>query len=179
MLRCANGRFVEGSFSFEQRVIFCGHSGHKKFHHRILFEHRIHFSMKTNRFCQLCNKQFSTSYKYKMHMNIHLGIKPFVCEICGSRFNNEGARHNHMRRHSNASPFACPLCENTFVWELSLKQHLKSHANHGDIKASMVNEIYEQQKRQCRPNRRAKNRRGFRMTDPMMLQQSLPENCEG
>ncbi|KRY14884.1 Transcription factor btd [Trichinella patagoniensis] len=104
---------------------------------------------------------------------------PFVCEICGSRFNNEGAKHNHMRRHSNASPFACPLCEKTFVWELSLKEHLKSHANHGDIKASMVNEIYEQQKRQCRPNRRAKNRRGFRMTDPMTLQQSLPENCEG
>ncbi|OUC46196.1 zinc finger, C2H2 type [Trichinella nativa] len=95
--------------------------------------------MKTNRFCQLCKKQFSTSYKYKMHMNIHLGIKPFVCEICGSRFNNEGARHNHMRRHSNASPFACPLCENTFAWELSLKEHLQSHANHGDIKASMVN----------------------------------------
>ncbi|KRY16918.1 Myoneurin, partial [Trichinella patagoniensis] len=179
MLKCANGRFVERSFSFEQSVIFCGHSGHKKFHLRILFEHRIHFSMETNRFCQLCNKQFSTSYQYKMHMNIHFGIRPFVCEICGSRFNNEGAKHNHMRRHSNASPFACPLCEKTFVWELSLKQHLKSHANHGDIKASMVNEIYEQQKRQCRPNRRAKNRRGFRMTDPMMLQQSLPENCEG
>ncbi|KAL1245295.1 Zinc finger protein [Trichinella spiralis] len=135
--------------------------------------------MKTNRFCQLCIKHFPTSYKYKMHMNIHLGIRPFVCEICGSRFNNEGAKHNHMRRHSNASPFACPLCEKTFVWELSLKEHLKSHANHGDIKASMVNEIYEQQKRQCRLNRKAQNRRGFRMTDPMMLQQSLPENCEG
>ncbi|KRY36326.1 Transcription factor btd [Trichinella spiralis] len=135
--------------------------------------------METNRFCQSCNKQFSTSYQYKMHMNIHLGIRPFVCEICGSRFNNEGAKHNHMRRHSNASPFACPLCEKTFVWELSLKQHLQSHANHGHIKASMVNKIYEQQKRQCRANRRAKNRCGFRMTDPMMLQQSLPENCEG
>ncbi|KRZ55572.1 Myoneurin [Trichinella nativa] len=179
MLRCACGRFVESSFSFEQSVIFCGHSGHKKFHRRILFEHRTHFSMETNRFCQLCNKQFSTSYQYKMHMNIHLGIKPFVCEICGSRFNNVGTRHNHMRRHSNASPFACPLCEKTFAWELSLKEHLQSHANHGDIKASMVKKIYEQQKRQCRPNRRAKNRRGFRMTDPMMLQQSLPENGEG
>ncbi|KRX60671.1 Myoneurin [Trichinella sp. T9] len=172
MLKCANLRFVERSFSFEQSAIFCGHSGHKKFHLRILLEHRIHFSMETNRFCQLCNKQFSTSYQYKMHMNIHLGIKPFVCEICGSRFNNVGTRHNHMRRHSNASPFACPLCEKTFAWELSLKEHLQSHANHGDIKASM-------QKRQCRPNRRAKNRRGFRMTDLMMLQQSLPENGEG
>ncbi|KRY92045.1 Transcription factor btd [Trichinella pseudospiralis] len=114
-----------------------------------------------------------------MHTNIHLGIKPFVCEICGNSFSNDGAKHNHMRTHSNATPFACPLCEKTFSWEMSLKEHLTSHANHGDIKASMVGEIYLQQKRQYKLKKRAEKRREFKRTNPVMLQLSSPENCEG
>ncbi|KRZ72206.1 Zinc finger protein [Trichinella papuae] len=174
-----NGRSVEGSFSSKQGVIFRGDSRNKLVDHRILCQDRVHITMETNRFCQSCKKQFPTSYKYKMHMNIHLGIKPFVCEICGNSFSNDGAKHNHMRTHSNAAPFACPLCEKTFSWELSLKEHLISHANHGDIKANMIDDIYLQQKKQYKLKKRAEKRRAFGMTDPMMLQLSSPENCEG
>ncbi|XP_003371545.1 zinc finger protein, partial [Trichinella spiralis] len=78
-----------------------------------------------------------------MHMNIHLGIRPFACQTCGKRFNNRGAKHNHMKMHSNVLPYDCPLCGKSFHWELSLKQHLKSHANHGHITYNM-----EEKKRQ-------------------------------
>ncbi|KRZ19590.1 Zinc finger protein [Trichinella pseudospiralis] len=103
--------------------------------------------MRKKRFCESCNRQFSSSYKYKimayishnerlspacvinmikqikciMHMNIHLGMKPYACQMCGTRFSNQGAKHNHMRIHSCASPFACSLCKKAFALELSLK----------------------------------------------------------
>ncbi|XP_003367316.1 zinc finger protein, partial [Trichinella spiralis] len=80
-----------------------------------------------------------------MHMNIHLGIRPFACQTCGKRFNNRGAKHNHMKMHSNVLPYDCPLCGKSFHWELSLKQHLKSHANHGHITYNMVGEMYQKQ----------------------------------
>ncbi|KAL1230949.1 Zinc finger and BTB domain-containing protein [Trichinella spiralis] len=53
--------------------------------------------METNYFCELCNKDFPTCSRYQMHMNIHLGIRPFACQTCGKRFNNRGAKHNHMK----------------------------------------------------------------------------------
>ncbi|KRZ06847.1 Zinc finger protein [Trichinella zimbabwensis] len=160
--RALNGRSPEGSFSSTQGVIISGHSRNRLFYHRILF------TMKKTRFCESCNRQFSSSYK----------IKLYACQICGTRFNNHGAEHNHMKIHSNASPFACSLCEKAFAWELSLKKHLISHAKKGDITASMVDEIYLKQKGQHKLNRRAEKRREFEMTDPTMLQQSSTENFE-
>ncbi|KRX74432.1 Zinc finger protein [Trichinella sp. T6] len=175
MLRCACGRFVESSFSFEQSVIFCGHSGHKKFHRRILFEHRIHFQMETNYFCEFCYKDFPTCSRYQMHMNIHYGIRPFACQTCGKRFSNRGARYNHMKMHSIAFPYECPLCQKAFHWELSLKQHLKSHANRGDIMDIMVDTIYEKQIEQQKLKKKQEKKRQL---NQIRLQQSSLVNSE-
>ncbi|KRZ72218.1 Zinc finger and BTB domain-containing protein 43 [Trichinella papuae] len=158
-----NGRSVEDSFSSKQGVIFRGDSRNKLVHQRIFLY-----------FLQWKELLFANT----MHMNIHLGIKPFVCEICGSKFSNRGARCNHMKKHSSVSPFVCPLCEKAFQWELSLKEHLKSHANRGHITDTTVGEIYLKQITQQKLKKKEDKKGKPKFIDPNTSQESPTVNCQ-
>ncbi|KRZ00662.1 Zinc finger and BTB domain-containing protein 43, partial [Trichinella zimbabwensis] len=135
-------------------------------HRPIFFVHRLLFQWKELLFAN------------SMHMNIHLGIKPFACEICGSKFSNRGARCNHMKKHSSVSPFVCPLCEKAFQWELSLKEHLKSHANRGHITDTMVGEIYLKQITQQKLKKKEEKKDKLKFIDPNTSQESPTVNCQ-
>ncbi|KRZ01071.1 Zinc finger and BTB domain-containing protein 43, partial [Trichinella zimbabwensis] len=161
-----NCRSVQGSFSSKQGVIFRGDSRNKLVHRPIFFVHRLLFQWKELLFAN------------SMHMNIHLGIKPFACEICGSKFSNRGARCNHMKKHSSVSPFVCPLCEKAFQWELSLKEHLKSHANRGHITDTMVGEIYLKQITQQKLKKKEDKKDKLKFIDPNTSQESPTVNCQ-
>ncbi|KRZ04562.1 Zinc finger and BTB domain-containing protein 43, partial [Trichinella zimbabwensis] len=161
-----NCRSVQGSFSSKQGVIFRGDSRNKLVHRPIFFVHRLLFQWKELLFAN------------SMHMNIHLGIKPFACEICGSKFSNRGARCNHMKKHSSVSPFVCPLCEKAFQWELSLKEHLKSHANRGHITDTMVGEIYLKQITQQKLKKKEDKKGKLKFIDPNTSQESPTVNCQ-
>ena len=54
--------------------------------------------------CLFCSKVFHDSWKYKVHLRSHTGVKPFRCSICGFRATSKMTVRDHIhRKHSNES----------------------------------------------------------------------------
>ncbi|KAI0337158.1 hypothetical protein BDW22DRAFT_974584 [Trametopsis cervina] len=68
--------------------------------------------------CKVCGKAFNRPSSLEIHMNIHLGRKPFKCPFpgCGREFNVNSNMRRHLRNHTSPSrppitsiPYTYPL----------------------------------------------------------------------
>ncbi|XP_022830769.1 gastrula zinc finger protein XlCGF57.1-like [Spodoptera litura] len=50
--------------------------------------------------CKYCNKPFKRKDHYKIHLNIHTGIKSFFCTKCGKGFYRKDHLQKHMSVHN-------------------------------------------------------------------------------
>ena len=66
-----------------------------------------------NKKCDLCTKSFENNSQLKLHMNTHIGIKPFICDTCGKCFTQKPNLIQHRRTHSPAG-YSCPSCDRSF-----------------------------------------------------------------
>ncbi|KAM3964346.1 uncharacterized protein ACR2FA_001317 [Aphomia sociella] len=52
--------------------------------------------------CKYCNKPFKRKDHYKIHLNIHTGVRSFFCTECGKGFYRKDHLQKHMQVHSRA-----------------------------------------------------------------------------
>ena len=48
--------------------------------------------------CEQCGKGFMLKTSFEHHMNIHLGLKPYVCDICACGFSDKSNLHAHRKK---------------------------------------------------------------------------------
>lgn len=49
--------------------------------------------------CAFCGKAFLYMSKYRRHLKIHTGEKPFACLICNKEFSQKANLKTHMSTH--------------------------------------------------------------------------------
>ena len=82
-------------------------------------------------FCQHCNKEFSTKYKFNFHMQRHTGEKPYLCLTCTMGFSSNDDLEIHTMTHNSTDekPFKCSQCHMKFRMMKTLKRHMLIHLN--------------------------------------------------
>ncbi|XP_058798727.1 zinc finger protein 665-like isoform X4 [Phymastichus coffea] len=77
--------------------------------------------------CEECGKTFTRQSRLKIHMRIHLGIKPHDCKLCGKAFSRKTALRQHLLIHTGQRPYLCDICGKSFTQKPGLISHRKSH----------------------------------------------------
>ena len=77
--------------------------------------------------CVECLKCFTTKLQLKHHMNIHLGLKPYVCETCNKSFTQPTHLKIHQRVHDGSKPYMCSVCGKRFAIASNMRKHQAIH----------------------------------------------------
>jgi DNA-directed RNA polymerase subunit RPC12/RpoP len=76
--------------------------------------------------CEICGKNFPSSWQLHVHKQIHTKFKPYACRFCGDRFSKAGLRITHERAHFVGEiAYTCALCAASFTTKGSLRVHIK------------------------------------------------------
>lgn len=64
--------------------------------------------------CLLCQKEYTSRYNIRMHMNMHSGKNVHTCDFCGRFFAHKHVFESHVRTHTGERPFSCNKCGRSF-----------------------------------------------------------------
>ena len=79
-----------------------------------------------------CEETFTSRAAYKIHVKTHAEIKSYICDICNKDFQSSYYLKKHMVSHENVDfsvtdLFSCKTCSKTFLRSQDLSEHLKIH----------------------------------------------------
>nr|XP_054755286.1 zinc finger and BTB domain-containing protein 24-like [Lytechinus pictus] len=81
--------------------------------------------------CSMCDRVFSSQQRLMLHINKHMGAKPYACPQCPANFNSRASFQRHRRSHKNSmadiQTHTCTLCHAQFSDIQHLTEHLKIH----------------------------------------------------
>ena len=72
--------------------------------------------------CKICERNYSSPYKLKIHLRSHEGIKDFECSICQKKFSSNYALSKHSLTHNKQ--FQCSFCHIMFSRKDNLQKHM-------------------------------------------------------
>ncbi|XP_071507200.1 uncharacterized protein [Diadema antillarum] len=82
--------------------------------------------------CNMCDRVFSSQHRLMLHVNKHMGVKPYACPLCPANFNTLASFQRHRRSHkastANVQTHTCNLCNAQFSHIQHLTAHLRIHA---------------------------------------------------
>ncbi|XP_074654969.1 uncharacterized protein LOC141908711 isoform X5 [Tubulanus polymorphus] len=53
-------------------------------------------------YCPICHRCFAGAYRLKIHMRVHVGVKPFLCRFCQYKFSDYSNCKRHIsRKHTS------------------------------------------------------------------------------
>lgn len=65
----------------------------------VLKRHRLR-QVSQSRLCKRCGLKFNSNENVKRHMNIHLGLRPYVCNVCSKSYARTSERSKCHSRHN-------------------------------------------------------------------------------
>ncbi|XP_067629756.1 zinc finger protein 429-like isoform X2 [Eurosta solidaginis] len=77
--------------------------------------------------CDICGKQFKTTWDFNRHERSHSGEKPHKCDVCENRFTQATSLREHMRTHTGEKPYKCKYCDRCFTTKHNRNTHLRVH----------------------------------------------------
>ncbi|XP_039259642.2 zinc finger and BTB domain-containing protein 41-like [Styela clava] len=85
--------------------------------------------------CELCLKEFGTTFNLKRHRKTHIAkteeekIRTHVCDICGGKYISKDTLRTHTQTvHADGEkPHTCDLCGKSFYRSFVLKRHMVTH----------------------------------------------------
>lgn len=78
--------------------------------------------------CTVCDKRFDSSYRLRMHLNSHDGIRPFTCNFCPSSFFTSSCLAAHKTSvHNVGKKHVCTICSRSFSLAYNMRQHMATH----------------------------------------------------
>ncbi|XP_073436679.1 uncharacterized protein [Dendrobates tinctorius] len=78
--------------------------------------------------CNLCEKTFASATELRLHINVHMGIKPHKCSECDMAYRTAADLLRHTRSvHDLEKPFQCCYCDYASVEATRMKIHIRSH----------------------------------------------------
>ncbi|XP_076271793.1 uncharacterized protein LOC143203501 [Rhynchophorus ferrugineus] len=79
--------------------------------------------------CNTCGKRFSSKNLLDEHINMHLGVRPYICGTCGKDFASKYTFKAHEKTHEDRPrPFRCEQCGKSFLSQQNLTQHERTHS---------------------------------------------------
>ncbi|XP_030765544.1 zinc finger protein 431-like [Sitophilus oryzae] len=93
--------------------------------------------------CSTCAKRFSSKNLLDEHVNMHLGVRPYVCNVCGKDFASKYTFKAHERTHENRPrPYRCEQCGKSFLSQQNLTQHEKTHLGIKEFECHLCNKQF-------------------------------------
>ena len=83
--------------------------------------------------CEQCQATFRRASNLKIHLQRHLGNKPFTCTQCSASFVEEKNLKRHMVAHRTDRPHVCLECGLAFVESGNLTRHKLTHSGSKDF----------------------------------------------
>lgn len=77
--------------------------------------------------CNICNIVCQSVSKLQVHLNGHLGLKPYQCLECSKKFTCKYQLKLHGRCHTDELRYKCKKCEKAFKHLGSLRSHNLVH----------------------------------------------------
>jgi len=77
--------------------------------------------------CDICNDQFPTAFRLRVHRFRHLSERPFICRRCGRRFRSQRQINLHVLRHSDVLKYKCQKCNSVYYSSHLLSVHMLRH----------------------------------------------------
>ncbi|XP_041373959.1 uncharacterized protein LOC121386970 [Gigantopelta aegis] len=99
----------------------------KMFTKSINYEMHLKSHVKSPIHCHMCGKSFKEAQYLSVHMRVHTGDKPYTCQVCNKSFSQFGNYSTHLRTHSGEKPFSCDLCHKTFTCSGNRDSHRRIH----------------------------------------------------
>lgn len=131
-LRLHQQRHVNGSYQCKCRycqAVFRNHASlmtHvKNFHTKEDLAHE----KPTLKQCKQCGKVFGQYKPYRIHLDMHAGIKRYSCSVCEKAFNSPNNLRQHRKIHDGSpTTFKCDICNAKLRNQKRLKMHMELHA---------------------------------------------------
>lgn len=84
--------------------------------------------------CNVCNEDFTSLKKYKVHIKGHERVAlrnktdtGYLCSFCGMNLTRADSLISHIRTHTGEKPYKCDICGRFFRQRCSLRNHKQLH----------------------------------------------------
>lgn len=78
--------------------------------------------------CTMCDNRYDSSYRLRIHINSHQGIRNYACTLCPSKFISCAALTRHIKTiHTEEKKYVCAICAKGFKLANKLKMHMFVH----------------------------------------------------
>ncbi|CAL4068563.1 unnamed protein product, partial [Meganyctiphanes norvegica] len=78
--------------------------------------------------CTMCEYQTNQQVSMTLHMNAHLGIKPYKCTYCDYRATAKSTVNEHeVSKHTGAKHLLCDICDYRALKPFRMRAHMKTH----------------------------------------------------
>ncbi|VDI59084.1 Hypothetical predicted protein, partial [Mytilus galloprovincialis] len=93
--------------------------------------------------CDICGKQYTSSYQFKLHMRHHAGMKVYACEVCDFADLRKHSLEIHMRTHTGNKPYQCEKCGKGFKEKKHVLKHMKTHSDDRPFVCDICGKIFK------------------------------------
>ena len=91
--------------------------------------------------CTYCDKSFVAVTDRRIHERVHTGLTPYQCDKCPKKFKYRTSFYNHKRTHTGET-FDCDTCGKKCVSTVQLETHLRSHTGEKPWQCEVCGKVY-------------------------------------